>query len=565
MRNLPVLWKCLIIVGVMALCLVGVSGIALTALDRVHTATERMDEAATEALTSMRLTASVMAMNRAQYLMAADPRHDSLIEAEASIRQEADYVRERLENLIRAVNGNQRAAVEDLANRFDTYVEGLEATLAIAQAAAGDVQIDVAQAAIMDQVRAVSPLASDIRERVGRLAAIADDQVTAEATAASDAFTIMSRLTLAAVLIALIGGSAIGAVIGDRGISRPLRRIVGTLKALGSGDLTVQVTFTDRTDEVGDIAKAIETFRTKLVRAEEMDAVQAREQEARLRRGEELERLIGTFDQSVQQVTGRLISASERMQSNAGDLTDIAERTNERALAVSGSAEEASANVQTVAAATEELATAISEINRQVGEATTAVERASDRAGATSQTMTRLNGAAERIGDVVTLIQSIAQQTNLLALNATIEAARAGEAGKGFAVVASEVKSLAGQTAKATEDISSQVADIQDASSDAIGAIDTIVAAVQEINHITTVIASAVEQQGSATQEISHNVQQAAQGTQHVADTITDVRGAAERTGTMAADTHASATDLNTQAESLKDTVEHFLLAVRSA
>jgi methyl-accepting chemotaxis protein len=253
------------------------------------------------------------------------------------------------------------------------------------------------------------------------------------------------------------------------------------------------------------------------------------------------------------------------MQHSAEAMSGTAEETTRQATAVAAASEEASTNVQTVASATEELSTSVQEISRQVGQSTSIAGKAVDEANRTDHTVSGLAEGAQKIGEVVELIRSIASQTNLLALNATIEAARAGDAGKGFAVVASEVKNLANQTAKATEDITEQIASIQAATSEAVTAIKGIGATINEINTISGSISAAVQQQGAATQEIARNVQQAAAGTQEVSSNISGVTEAARSTGKVAQDVLGAAKALTDQSENFRRRVDGFLEKIRAA
>jgi len=285
----------------------------------------------------------------------------------------------------------------------------------------------------------------------------------------------------------------------------------------------------------------------------------------RQQRQDKMTKAIAEFDGKAKTALGTVAGAAGQVQSTAETLSANAAQTSDRATAVAAASVQASANVQTVAGATEELSSSVMEISRQVAESTKIAGAAVDQANRTNAAVKGLAESAQKIGNVVKLIQDIASQTNLLALNATIEAARAGEAGKGFAVVASEVKNLAGQTAKATEEIGQQIAEIQSATNESVTAIQEIATTIVSINQIATTIAAAVEEQGAATQEIARNVQEAAKGTQEVSSNIDEVNKAAAETGEMAGGLQSAAADLTRQSEALRHEVESFFATIRAA
>ena len=316
--------------------------------------------------------------------------------------------------------------------------------------------------------------------------------------------------------IALLIAATAGYVVA-RGISGPILSITGVMRNLAEGRLDTEVPGVGRRDEVGQMADAVEVFKTNAVACRRLEAEQ-KEQEVRTaaQRKADTDRLADEFEAAVGKIIETVSSAAGALEVSATDLTGTASRSQERATLVAAASEEASANVQSVASATEEMTSSVNEISRQVQESARIAHEAVDQAQKTNDRVGELAKAASRIGDVVELINTIAGQTNLLALNATIEAARAGEAGRGFAVVASEVKALAEQTAKATGEIGQQIAGIQSATHESVDAIQTIGATIGRMSEISATIASAVEEQGAATQEISRNVQQAAIGTQEV-------------------------------------------------
>ncbi|AWN49988.1 methyl-accepting chemotaxis protein [Methylobacterium terrae] len=346
----------------------------------------------------------------------------------------------------------------------------------------------------------------------------------------------------------------------------PLRKLDHAMRRLAAGDVATAIPGAERRDEIGAMAAAVQVFKDGLIRARtlEEETVLARASAEEQRRAG-MRRMADAFEQAVGGIVGRVSASATELQATAQAMTATATQTAAQSTAVAAAAEEASSNVGTVAAAAEELGASVQEIGRQVDGSARLAQAAVAEAGQTAHQVRALTEATARIGDVVGLISSIAAQTNLLALNATIEAARAGAAGRGFAVVAAEVKELAGQTARATEEITSQIAAIQASTGQAAGAIGTITARIEEISGVATSIAAAVEEQGAATQEIVRNVSQAASGTGEVTGNIAGVAAAAEETGAAASEVLASASELSRQSEHLSAEVARFLGTVRAA
>ena len=351
-----------------------------------------------------------------------------------------------------------------------------------------------------------------------------------------------------------------------RGIVGPLTAMTRAMGKLAGGDLAVEIPGRGNTDEIGDMAKAIDVFKTSMIDTERMrheqTEVEARQAEDRKK---DMVRLADQFEQAVGEIVDTVSSASSELEVSAGTLTATATRAQDLSTEVASASQEASANVQAVASATEELSSSVSEIARQVQESARIASEAVDQATNTNARVSELSKAAARIGDVVELISTIAGQTNLLALNATIEAARAGEAGRGFAVVATEVKALAEQTAKATGEIAQQVSGIQAATEESVGSIREISGTIERLSEISSTVAAAVEEQGAATQEISRNVQQAAHGTQRVSANIGDVQRGASETGSASSQVLLAARSLSSDSNRLKLEVSKFLNSVHAA
>jgi methyl-accepting chemotaxis protein len=350
-------------------------------------------------------------------------------------------------------------------------------------------------------------------------------------------------------------------------IGQPMRALSVSMEELAGGNFGVVLPGLGRKDEVGDVAGAVEKF--KLVAEQkardEAEAKIKQDQIAAQKRKAEMVKLADNFESAVGEIIETVSSASTELEASASTLTATAERSKHVTTTVAAASEEASASVNSVASATEELSSSVNEISRQVQASARMANEAVDQARKTNDRVGELSKAAARIGDVVELINTIAGQTNLLALNATIEAARAGEAGRGFAVVASEVKALAEQTAKATGEIGQQIAGIQSATQESVGAIKEISGTIEKLSEISSTIAAAVEEQGAATQEISRNVQQAALGTQQVSSNITDVQRGASETGSASSQVLSAAQSLSRDSNRLKLEVGNFLNTVRTA
>ncbi len=396
-----------------------------------------------------------------------------------------------------------------------------------------------------------------------------DEKGTADAAAATQDVKANVKSTLRVMVISMIVVTLIVvtlALLIGRGVTGPIHKMTSAMTRLAEGDLEADVPAQDRQNEIGEMAAAVQIFKDNASRVKQMEAEQkAQEKRAEEEKSRTMNKMADDFQASVGGVVQTVSSASTQLQSSAQSMTAISEDTSLKATAVASASEEASTNVQTVASAAEELSSSITEISRQVSQSTAIAGSAVHAASKADEMVQGLAMSAQKIGEVVELITDIADQTNLLALNATIEAARAGEAGKGFAVVASEVKNLANQTARATEEIGSQISGIQSATDDSVQAIKGITKTIGEISEISTAISAAVEEQGAATAEIARNVEQAAAGTGEVSSNIGGVTQAAGEAGQSATQVLTAANELSKQSQMLKDEVNKFMAQVRSA
>lgn len=408
----------------------------------------------------------------------------------------------------------------------------------------------------------IGPIVAHDMEQIKLENKKAQDTLGPTATAAMNE-AMWTAIIASAVAVAL--GLLFAALVG-RAISRPIVAMTDAMGSLAEGDLETVIPARGRKDEIGEMSIAVQVFKDNAVEKVRLEAEQAtRDKNLAEEKHQAQLKLADDLENSVKSVIQTIAGAATEMQATAEGMTATAQQAGQQSTAVAGATERASENVQTVAAASEELSSSITEISRQVSGSREVTENAQATSKNATETIQKLADMAQKVGEVVSLITDIASQTNLLALNATIEAARAGEAGKGFAVVASEVKSLANQTAKATEDISAQITGMQTATEDSVKAIEDIRQVIDKLGETSTSIAAAVEEQSASTQEISRNAQQAADGTLEVSSNIGSVQTAVTETGAAAQEVLSAASELSQQSESLDQQMDKFLDSIRAA
>jgi methyl-accepting chemotaxis protein len=435
------------------------------------------------------------------------------------------------------------------ADAVDSYING--------QRDKG-VELTARSRKIIEKIDAVfEPISEELRARVIEAgAAVSESRRRTQIATIVTAAVVAGFMFLLSVLIRLV-------------VTRPLKRTTDVLRLVADGDTDFEVPDVGRGDEIGDIARAIKVFKTSLIENERLQTEQRDAERQALdgerRRAETIETRTRAFEQEVTATLNSFSSSASQLTSSAQTMSVTAEETGRQSQSAAAGAEQTSADVKIMATATDQLANSVREIDRQVTKSNEIATHAVDEVERTNQQVQGLVDAAQKIGEVIELINDIAKQTNLLALNATIESARAGEAGKGFAVVASEVQELAKQTASATQEIDKQISGIQDATQNAVDAINGIDGTIREISQIASVIADAIEEQGVSTQEIASRTENVASGTHDVSRNITGVNDSIGQTREVSGQVLSAADDLSNQSEILRGEVDRFLIDINAA
>jgi methyl-accepting chemotaxis protein len=553
------------IIAVVAFLLVAMTGMGLLAVRNMRAINANTVDIATSWMPSVRVLGDLRAgvityRNVVREHMLSETLEEKLAMEKtlATVIEVTTKARTAYEPMITSTE--ERALYTEWVKLWESYKKSSDEVMALSRKAAGQVPREAHELNTRTANKIALEADAVLRKDVDLNNAGADK-------AAQDA---ADNYATSLMMLAGILGAAVIAGIGIsyylvRDVSDGIASIVIPMQALGNGDLSADVPHQGEKTEIGAMADTLQVFKQALIAKKAADAVAAADAEAKIERGRRVDGITRNFENVIGEIVQTVSSASTQLEASAGTLSATAERSQALTSTVALASGEASANVQSVASATEELSSSVTEIGRQVQESARMATDAVGQTRVTNDRVSQLSMAASRIGDVVELINTIAGQTNLLALNATIEAARAGDAGRGFAVVASEVKALAEQTAKATGEISQQIAGIQGATQESVNAIKEISGTIERLAEISSAIAAAVEEQGAATQEISRNVQQAARGTQQVSSNITDVQRGAGETGAASSQVLSAAQSLSGDSNRLRHEVGKFLESVRAA
>ncbi|MBS9477657.1 methyl-accepting chemotaxis protein [Ancylobacter radicis] len=556
LKNLPILGKILLIVAVMGLAAIIVAGVGwrtISGLSATMSTVATSERASREA---MDLRIDIIAISRMTYQVALDPGLVAGLTGESQSRQKEMLA--RLPVLEAAADDTEIALIGEVRTALKDYFTSIDTLLAVAQAGTADpikASLDsclAAQKIVTTKVKAYTTYSAT---RAGQL------REEAAATAGAAAM-IQAGAAGAAIVI----GVLLSLAVANGGVVRPVRRLTDAMGRIAAGDLDAVLPDGQRKDEIGRMIHAVAVFRQGLVERNAFETEAAtREADAAAERKRIMHDIAASFEAKVGQFVDAQSSAAVQLESTANRMSGTAARTSDETRILAGSATQTASSVETVASATEELAASASEIGARIGQASDLASAAVNQVTAADAEVQRLAEDAQRIGDIVKLISDIASQTNLLALNATIEAARAGEAGKGFAVVATEVKQLASQTASATGEISTQIAQLQGVAGSVVDKIQTIGDAIKRMHEAAAAVAAAAEEQQAATQEIARNVRDAAQETEQVSTRIETVDRNAAETGSGAAQVLTAVQGLSRTASALQVEVRSFVENVRAA
>lgn len=565
-RNISILGKILLVVLFLSTIAAGIGFMGVTGQKKLAESLARSDKVGSEMLDSSRLIQDMASLVRLEFTLALLPSQETLDDFNKSSDDIIPRARQRLAYIRDHQTEATAQMVTDIDTTYAAYAKEFWKTHKIATDNVGKVDNDQFLGQLRDSATASRIAFNKLQDSLRVYGSYLEKSSTAEVKAAIESGRESQTTMIILVIVGVAAGFLIATILTRSAISNPLQFCIANLQKLSDGNLDVDIPDTDRRDEIGKVTKAMDIFRDNMRRTRELEA-EAKEQEKQAieRRKADMAQLADEFEKSVITVVQSVGHDTLSMQEMSRDLTEIAGRSAEHTTAAAAAAEQASLNIQTVSSAATQLSASIAEITRQVESSTKITEQVVGEAESVNRMVKSLADTTQKIGDVVNLITDVASQTNLLALNATIEAARAGEAGKGFAVVANEVKNLANQTARATDEISTQIAAVQAATQEAVSAVSHITHTIRHINETSSAIASAVEEQGSATEEIARNVLQAAEGASAVSANIANLSLSATETDQASTNVMHAAQDLTQQSVTLQQGVQNFIKTIRQS
>lgn len=561
-NNRKIISKLLILVTFMSTILIVVGVIGIHSLESLDSKAIEMEQSAQEALKSSTLTHSVLMIDQLKFHVVADPSPKVIEETIKAIEKEKKDFENIIDELEKSASPAQYTALEHLRTNYEKYVVTVEETLKVASSIQG-FSLSEGQAKVKDSANSSKDESEALNKLVEEYSNSSVENVSKHSEDINTTYKQMAMLMIITLIAGVITGATIGFLMAKFGISKPIGAIVAILQKMAVGNLDVNITGTDRKDEVGDISRTAQIFKDNLIEKNRLDAEQKAAQEQRMVRAKRLEDLIAKFDKEIGQVVATVSSASTELYQTAGNMQKTVTTVSTESGSAASASQQTSGNVQSVASAVEEMSASIKEIASQVSKSSSVVGEAVAKTTSADQTVQMLTDAVSQIGSISEMIQDIAGQINLLALNATIESARAGEAGKGFAVVASEVKNLATQTSKATDEIAKQIENVRNVSGEVANSLKDIQGAVNSMSQYSSGIASAVEEQSAAVREISSNMQQAAKGVENISSNITSITKGALDADAGAGEVLSAAKMLSEQSERLNGEVRTFLAGVR--